>query len=213
MGVIEARRLLHVWYSCSEVEPAAAFFAAALGFEAKMRTAGKNDGVQLDLPREIESDVIFLFDPRGARTSAAIEAQGWIDPPAGGSPSRTANQVGLQALGVAVPDLTVAGDRLLRAGAVKVGHPDEALFGAKAAIWRDPSGALLDVLEDAAVEGASRSAHLRVTCADLAQSLDWYQQLGFVPLRSPRVVDPHLGTTPGRLEVAAHPLPHPPTTP
>ncbi|HWW54542.1 MAG TPA: VOC family protein [Acidimicrobiales bacterium] len=211
MGLIEARRLLHVCYCCSEVEAAAGFFGAGCGFAAKMRTTGRNDGVQLDVPGTMDSDVIFMFDRRGARSSPAIEVQGWIVPPAEGSPYAEPSNIGLQALGLAVPDLAAAGDRLGQAGAVKVGEADEAVFGAKAAIWRDPSGALIDVLEDAGVEGATRFAHLRMTCADLGPCLDWYQQLGFALVESPRVVRAEMGSLRGRLEVCVLQLPDEPT--
>jgi catechol 2,3-dioxygenase-like lactoylglutathione lyase family enzyme len=147
----------------------------------------KFDGAQLGIEGECDAEVIFTYDPRGPRVSPAVEVQGWIDPPPFGTPYDAPTQVGIQALGMAVPSLPVTVERLVSLGCTAIGSLSD-LLGSGAAHLRDPFGAGLDILEEPGLASASRFAHLRVTCSDLSASMEWYQQIGFQVVEERRTV-------------------------
>jgi catechol 2,3-dioxygenase-like lactoylglutathione lyase family enzyme len=217
MPLVEARRFLHACYVCPDADAAARFLAEGLGLRATMRSAGGSmDGSILGLPREIETEAVFVFDARGPRTSPALEVQGWIDPPPVGKPYARPERVGLQAFGVAVRDAAAARERLFRLGSRPAGAAQDAkeLLGGRAAALRDPLGIGVDVVESAGLEaGATRLCHLRLTCGDLDRSVDWYAELGFELFARPAPAEVPaglLGPAPGRVRVARMRLPDEP---
>jgi catechol 2,3-dioxygenase-like lactoylglutathione lyase family enzyme len=217
MPLVEARRFLHACYVCRDADAAARFLAEGLGLRAAMRSAGGSmDGSILGLPRDVETEAVFVFDARGPRTSPALEVQGWIDPPPVGTPYAGPERVGLQAFGVAVRDAAAARERLLRLGSRPAGAAQDAkeILGSRAAALRDPLGIGVDVVESAELEaGATRLCHLRATCRDLDRSVDWYAELGFelFARHAPVELPPGLlGAAPGRVRVARMRLPDEP---
>ncbi|MHB8466876.1 MAG: VOC family protein, partial [Acidimicrobiales bacterium] len=85
----------------------------------------------------------------------------------------------VQALGFSVPDLDATTAEMKGRGCRLIGE-GPSLFGTMWTTLRDVNGVTLDLVADAAVPaGESRMRHLRVTCADLARSLSWYEGLGF----------------------------------
>jgi catechol 2,3-dioxygenase-like lactoylglutathione lyase family enzyme len=180
----EARRLLHCSYGCDDADAASRFLAEGLGLRVAMRSSGRYDGAVLGLDGEIEADASFLYDARGARTSPAVEVQGWIDPPAAGDPYASAEHAGIQAIGLSVLELAPALARVRAAGGSAPGAPAlDELLGAEAALVRDPNGIRFDLVAGgAAPPGGAQWRHLRVTCRDLDASVAWYRGLGFALL-------------------------------
>jgi catechol 2,3-dioxygenase-like lactoylglutathione lyase family enzyme len=183
MPLAEARRFLHVCYCCGDAEAASRWLCDGLGLRVAMRTTrGKGDGSILGLPGPIETEAVFVFDARGPRTSPGIEVQEWIDPAPLGRPYADPHRPGIHALGIAVPDLETARERLVGLGCHPVGPPARAgeILGGRAASARDPLGIALDLVETGGLDGGeTRLRHLRLSCSDLVRSLEWYAELGF----------------------------------
>jgi catechol 2,3-dioxygenase-like lactoylglutathione lyase family enzyme len=178
---VAARRFLHCCYCCRDADAATRFFCDVLGLELRMRsTADRVDGRQMGFPGDVETDACFVYDRRGPRVSPAIEVQAWIDPPTVGQPYAAAHDVGLQALGIGVPDLDAALERLAGSGSVVLGRTDAASpISPTSAIVRDPTGVIIDVVESRTAGEDTRMTHLRATCSDLDRSVAWYVALGF----------------------------------
>jgi catechol 2,3-dioxygenase-like lactoylglutathione lyase family enzyme len=182
-----ARRFLHVCYCCSDTAPVTAFFVDHLALRNTMNTTGeRSSGSLLGLEGDILSAAAFLYDARGPRSSPAIEVQGWIDPPLVGTPVDDPAAAGIQALGFSVPALDAASERLVSQGCAVLASGTSA-WASRWAMLRDGNGVTLDLVEDDAVPaGETRMRHLRITVSDLAESLRWYEALGFeVVARSP----------------------------
>jgi catechol 2,3-dioxygenase-like lactoylglutathione lyase family enzyme len=176
---VHARRFLHCAYCCDDADRVTALLEAAFGLRVAMRTSGaRGSGAILGLDGEIEARASFACDARGPRTSPAIEVQAWVDPPAIGTPHASANRIGIQAIGIAVPDLDAAIGAAARLGAVATSPPArDAVLGARAATLRDANGVRFDLVEETGP--ASRLRHVRLTCRDLDRSLAWYLGTGF----------------------------------
>jgi len=176
-----AGRFLHICYSCGDADRATRFFVGAFGMRNTMRTTEEaTSGEIFSLPHEITSIASFVYDPRGPRVSPAIEIQGWRDPKPVGEAYASPSHVGIQALGIAVPDLAAALVRAEPLGAQRVARSDAAWLGGTAQSVRTQDGHTLDLVESRGLgERASQLRHLRVTCSDLERSLAWYAGLGF----------------------------------
>lgn len=188
--VIQAMRVMHCCYCCDDADAAVRFLEEGIGLSARATSTGiRADGSPLGIMRPVESDVCLVYDPRGGRVSPAIEVHGWTDPPAVGAPYDHPNRPGIQAIGVAVPDLETAVDRLVDAGGSVGGRvDDEGLLGGAAAVARAPDGVTFDVVEAPALTDVHLT-HLRVTCSDLDRSVDWYRTVGYVPVEEPSTVE------------------------
>lgn len=185
-----ARRFLHICYCCSNTDAVVDFYVHVLGMREVMRNPlHPSDGSLLGMDGEIVSGAAFVYDSRGARTSASLEIQEWVDPVMVGEPIADPTRVGMQAVGFAVADLDETVSRAVAAGATIIGR------GASPWVenWvtlADPFGTRLDVCADTFVPpGEVRLRHLRVTVTDLATSTDWYEGLGFRTLDVHDVVD------------------------
>ncbi len=188
--LVQAMRVMHCCYCSDSADATVAILERGVGLSARATSKGiRADGSPLGIHRMVESDVCLVYDPRGGRVSPAIEVHGWTDPPAVGTPYDDPTNVGIQALGVAVPELAPAVERLEAEGARTVGRSDRPLtLDGRAAIVRGPDGVTFDLVEQpGAVE--VRLAHLRVTCADLARSIEWYSALGWSLLADPVEVE------------------------
>jgi catechol 2,3-dioxygenase-like lactoylglutathione lyase family enzyme len=176
-----ARRVLHVCYCCRDVEGPVDRFTRDLGLRETMRTTGEPaSGGILGLDRLVRGVAAFVYDHRGPRVAPAIEVQSWVDPPVEGAPFAEPQHVGLQAVGIAVPDLDAALSASVASGAQVAGRDTSPLFHTPAATIVDADGLALDLVEDERLAPRpSRMHHLRVTCSDLAASTEWYLGLGF----------------------------------
>lgn len=187
-GVRPARRFLHVCYCCADAAPVAAFFVDHLALRNTMSTTpGRSSGAILGIEGDVTSSAAFVYDARGPRVSPAIEVQGWVDPPLTGTPVDDPFAAGIQALGLSVPVLDAACKRLVGQGTTVVAS-GTSVFAAAWATVRDPTGVTLDLVEDVAVPAdETRMRHLRITVTDLAESLRWYDALGFEVVEQTRL--------------------------
>lgn len=175
-----ARRFLHLCYCCDDDQAVARFFVEGLHLQQVMRTTDQYDsGAILGLEGQVRSVGNFVYDRRGPRTSPAIEVQGWYDPTPVGQPSTDPFEIGIKALGIAVPSVDEAVARLTGMGCTVLVDGSSPLTGRQATLL-DPRQVTLELVEDEALDaGASQLHHLRLTVSDLAESLPFYDMLGF----------------------------------
>jgi catechol 2,3-dioxygenase-like lactoylglutathione lyase family enzyme len=175
-----ARRFLHVCYCCADAAAVSDFFVEGLGMKNTMRTTDQwSSGAILGMDRDVHSIGSFVYDRRGPRTSPAIEVQGWIDPAPVGEPSTDPFEVGVKALGFAVPSVDDAVARLTGMGCTVVADAPSPHDGRHVTLL-DPRRVTLELVEDASIEsGANQMHHLRITVGDLEASLPFYDRLGF----------------------------------
>jgi catechol 2,3-dioxygenase-like lactoylglutathione lyase family enzyme len=198
-----ARRFLHICYCCADDREVANFLVDGLDMKQVMRTTDKYDsGAILGLNYDVRSVGNFVYDRRGPRTSPAIEVQGWYDPLPVGTPSTDPFAVGIKALGFAVPSVDAAVARLVAMGCTVLADASSP-FDARHAALLDPRDVTLDIVEDAALaEGESQLHHLRITVRDLAESIPFYEMLGFEILDQGEIDDASfVGPLGGRDEV------------
>jgi len=184
-----ARRFLHMCYCCADESVVTDFFVDALGMKNTMRTSGGySSGAILGIDRDTNSVASFVYDRRGPRTSPAIEVQGWYDPTPIGTPSIDPFEVGIKAIGFAVPsvDATVA---TLRAMGCTVLADGSSPFDQRFAAVLDPRNVTIEVLEDPSLDGASQMHHLRHTVTSLDESLPFYEMLGFTVIERGSITD------------------------
>ena len=145
-----ARRVLHVCYCCADLDASTAFFVDNFGMRNFMGTpAGESDGAILGFDRPIISPTQFVYDARADRARARrSRCRAGSNPHSRARPSTTRRGVGIQALGLAVPDLATATDRLVGSGCEVRGTGVSPFDGASWTTVRDPTGVLLDVVED-----------------------------------------------------------------
>lgn len=200
--LVQAMRVMHCCYCSDDADATVAFLDRSIGLSARATSKGiRADGSPLGIERIVESDVCLVYDARGGRISPAIEVHGWIDPPAVGEPYADPTTIGIQALGVAVPTLEDTLGRLTSVGASVVGRTDDdpLALGGPTAIVRGRDGVTFDLVERREVRDP-QLAHLRVTCADLTRSVEWYSALGWSLVDDPREVQSDgalLGLGPG----------------
>jgi glyoxylase I family protein len=175
-----ARRFLHICYCCADDQEVAAFLIEGLNLKQVMRTTDQYDsGAILGLDYQVRSVGNFVYDRRGPRTSPAIEIQGWYDPTPVGEPSTDPLEVGVKALGFAVPSVEEAVARLTGMGCKVLADGTSPLDGRHATIL-DPRQVTLDIVEDSSLKAdETQLHHLRITVADLDESLPFYEMLGF----------------------------------
>lgn len=185
-----ARRFLHICYCCADDVEAADFFVEGLKLRQVMRTSDDyGPGTILGLDYDVRSVGNFVYDRRGPRVSPAIEVQGWYDPTPVGEPSTDPFEIGIKALGFAVPSVDEAVARLTGMGC-KVVADGTAPTDTRCAALLDPRKVTLDLVEDASL-GADESQmhHLRVTVGNLDESIPFYEMLGFTILERADVID------------------------
>jgi catechol 2,3-dioxygenase-like lactoylglutathione lyase family enzyme len=175
-----ARRFLHICYCCADDLEVADFFAEGLRLEQVMRTTDEyGPGTILGLDYDVRSIGNFVYDRRGPRVSPAIEIQGWYDPKPVGEPSTDPYEVGIKALGFAVPSVDDAVARLVKLGCSIVDDGSSPIDARQAALI-DPRDVTLELVEDQTLgEDESQMHHLRVTVGNLDESLPFYEMLGF----------------------------------
>lgn len=175
-----ARRFLHICYCCADDTEVTSFLVEGLQMKHTMRTTDEyGSGALLGIDRDVRSVGSFVYDRRGPRTSPAIEVQGWYDPTPVGEPSVDPFEVGIKALGAAVPSVDTALKTLTDLGCAVVSDGTSP-FDERHATVLDPRRVTLELVEDASLDvDATQLHHLRITVADLAESLPFYDMLGF----------------------------------
>jgi catechol 2,3-dioxygenase-like lactoylglutathione lyase family enzyme len=175
-----ARRFLHICYCCADDLEVADFFVEGLRLKQVMRTTDEyGPGTILGLDYDVRSIGNFVYDRRGPRVSPAIEIQGWYDPKPAGEPSTDPYEVGIKALGFAVPSVDDAVERLVKMGCSIVNDGSSPVDARHAALI-DPRDVTLELVEDQTLgDDESQMHHLRVTVGNLDESLPFYEMLGF----------------------------------
>jgi catechol 2,3-dioxygenase-like lactoylglutathione lyase family enzyme len=175
-----ARRFLHICYCCADDVEVADFFVEGLELTQVMRTTDEyGPGTILGLDYDVRSVGNFVYDRRGPRVSPAIEVQGWYDPKPVGEPSTDPFEVGIKALGFAVPSVDDAVERLTKMGCSIVDDGSSPV-DARHATLIDPRHVTLELVEDRTLgPEESQMHHLRVTVGSLDESLPFYEMLGF----------------------------------
>ena len=203
-----ARRFLHLCWCVADAEPVVRLLVEGLGMRNTMNTPMERyDATIMGLPGDAESSAHFVYDARGPRTSPAVEVQMWKDPAVVGEPTSDPTAIGMQGLGIAVPDLDAAVVELTGRGCTVVGSREGWTTLA------DPGGVRVDLVADPDVPvGESRMRHIRVNVSDIGASLRWYDGLGFELLDQGKLDDAtHLGRNgPVDIEVARLRLPDEP---
>jgi catechol 2,3-dioxygenase-like lactoylglutathione lyase family enzyme len=196
-----ARRFLHICYCCPDVYAVTEFMVDGLHLEAVMRTTDEySSGAILGLDHQVRSIAQFVYDVRGPRVSPSIEIQGWIDPAPVGEPSLDATEIGIKALGFAVPSVDDAVIRLTGMGCTVVSDGSSEIDD-RQAVLRDPRGVTLELVQDASLaEDASQMHHLRVTVASMDDSVPFYEMLGFEVLERTKVTDGSFVGAPAEVE-------------
>jgi catechol 2,3-dioxygenase-like lactoylglutathione lyase family enzyme len=196
-----ARRFLHICYCCANDVEVASFFVEGLRMRNTMRTTDEyGSGAILGIDRDVRSIGNFVYDRRGPRVSPAIEVQGWYDPTLVGTPSIDPFEVGIKALGFAVPSVDEAVARLVGMGC-EVVVDGTSPFDDRHAMLVDSRGTTLELVEDASLAAdATQMHHLRITVAELDTSLEFYDALGFEVLERGALED---GTFVGATNEAA----------
>ena len=185
-----ARRFVHICYCCDDADVVTDFFVQGLRMKNTMRTPDEyGSGEILGIDRMIRSLGSFVYDQRGPRVSPAIEVQAWFDPAPVGEPSTDPFEIGIKALGIAVPSLSGGVADLLALGC-RVVADAAAPSGERQITLLDARDVTLDLVEDAAIDAAAtRLHHLRVTVSDLDRSVGFYVALGFDVVERGPLVD------------------------
>jgi catechol 2,3-dioxygenase-like lactoylglutathione lyase family enzyme len=183
--LVDARRVLHACWVCDDVDVVTRVLTEGLDLVVTMRTnGGPGDGSVLGFEGTIEAETVFVYDRRGPRTSPAIEVQDWRQPSPTGTPYADPREIGIHAIGVAVPDVASTLGRLKAFGCT----PDPHAFSPAGRTVTAPGGVRIDLVEDPTLD-ESRIHHLRMTCGDLDRSVQWYESIGF------GVLDTHESTS------------------
>ena len=196
-----ARRFLHICYCCADAGEVSTFFVDGLKMKNTMRTTDEySSGAILGIARDVRSVGSFVYDRRGPRTSPAIEVQGWIDPAPFGAPSTDPFEVGIKALGFAVPSVDDAVARLKGMGCTILADGTSP-HDERHATLLDSRQVTLELVEDAALDAdATQMHHLRVTVGNLDDSLPFYEMLGFELIERDALTDGAFVGAPGEVD-------------
>jgi catechol 2,3-dioxygenase-like lactoylglutathione lyase family enzyme len=155
----------------------------SLGLRVKMRSrAEAQDASAMGLGDSTTSEAWFLYDARGGRGAPAVELVEWIAPKTSGEAYGHPGEVGMQALGLDVPDVSDA----VRAATAQGARPRPGGPAGVGAVVLDTDGVALE-LSAASVESPILR-YARIVCADLEQSTRWYGILGFDPIGPVRMI-------------------------
>src|SRR4051794_31154163 len=172
-SALRASGALHCNLNVRNLAAAAAVYEA-LGFRVRMRSRAEGqDSTPLGLPRKTDSEAWFLYDHRGGRRAPAVELVQWIDPPTVGESYRDPSEIGMQALGLDVPDARAMVASLVAAGgSIRAGGP-----AAVYATALDADGVALEICESEVQAPTLRYA--RLSCRDVEATAEWYGRLAF----------------------------------
>lgn len=168
-NLMRATGVLHCNLNVRNLATAAAVYERGLGLKVRMRSRGEGqDSTPLGLPGLTDSEAWFLFDHRGGRSAPAVELVEWFSPATANDVYQHPSEVGMQALGFAVPSVADARQHLEHAGA-----------GAGQVVT-DADGVTIELIEVASTP-APTFRYVRMVCADLSTTSEWYQSIGFAP--------------------------------
>jgi catechol 2,3-dioxygenase-like lactoylglutathione lyase family enzyme len=172
-------RLFHVNVNCSDLERSRRFYVDGLGLSAGVRTAAEDaqPGAAFGLERA-RWDAWILLGPNGF-DGAAIDLLEWQEPTPTGSAPAAVTTCGFQRLGLMVPDLDAAIERVDALGGAtwseSFTHTIPGGGEIRLVMANDPDGVVLELVEG----DGPRLAFVAVTCRDLERSVAFYRALGF----------------------------------
>lgn len=173
---VQATRFLHVNMNTDPVDVTANWYREVLGMRVGMRSRSHvTDAAGMGFDQPIEVDACFAYDHRGGRRSQALELVQWVEPVVIGSPYADPAAVGMQAVGFRVPPALIPEDPSLLTGERLLTLGGDPLVDA---VTRDPEGVRVELITDHEVT-APVFGHVRMNCADLEQTLSWYESIGF----------------------------------
>ena len=170
---LRAAGALHCNLNVSSLAAAVGVYES-LGLRTKMRSrAEAQDASAMGLGDTTTSEAWFLYDARGGRGAPAVELVEWTEPKTSGKVYEDPSEVGMQALGFEVPDVSEA----VRAATAQGARPRPGGPAGVGTVILDADGVALE-LSPARVE-SPLLRYARIVCADLARSAQWYGLLGF----------------------------------
>jgi catechol 2,3-dioxygenase-like lactoylglutathione lyase family enzyme len=176
---LDGARLFHVNVNCSDLERSRRFYTEGLGFTIGAHTAPEvaQPGTAFGLV-QARWDASILLGPR-AYDGGAIDLLQWHEPTPVGAPPMQIVENGFQRLGVRVPDLDAAVERVLALGGATWSDPfaHELPKGGqiRLVLMSDPDGTAIELIES----GPTALSIVAITCADLEVSRAFYLGLGF----------------------------------
>jgi catechol 2,3-dioxygenase-like lactoylglutathione lyase family enzyme len=172
-------RIFHVNVNCSDLERSRAFYADAFGLDAAVRTAPPTaqPGTAFGLDRAWWDAWILVG--ANAFEGGAIDLLEWREPRPVGAPPASFLECGFQRVGIGVPDLDAAVDRIGRLGGSVWSEPTAHALPdgshVRLVMANDPDGTAIECIEGS----ATRVSFVAVCCSDLEYSLAFYRALGF----------------------------------
>src|SRR4051794_27974966 len=176
---LDGARLFHINVNCSDLDRSRRFYTEGLGLTIGAHTAPEvaQAGTAFGLDRA-RWDASILLGPRGY-DGGAIDLLQWHEPTPTGAPPAGITETGFQRLGIRVPDLDAAIDRVRALDAAIWSEPfAHALNGGgeiRLVVVSDPDGTAIELIEGA----APSVSFVAITCRDLDRSRDFYVSLGF----------------------------------
>jgi catechol 2,3-dioxygenase-like lactoylglutathione lyase family enzyme len=175
-----AGRFLHVNLNATSGDASAAFYGAALGLQALMKTdrTVPTDGSFFGFEGELFTETRFYYDVRGGRNSCALEAIEWFSPALapdlGGDPARP----GIRAAWIEVADLAAATEALRGIG-TEVGPPIDGLISGHTSVLAvDPDGVVVE-LSQADSGSAPLFSGILLSVTDATETIEFLTSIGF----------------------------------
>ena len=193
--MLDGGRIFHININCSDLERSRAFYVQGCGLAAGVRTTPEHSqsGVAFGLDRA-RWDAWILVGANGF-DGGAIDLLEWQEPAPTSHAPGAVFHAGFQRIGVLVPDLDDAIQRISERGGVAWSAPiaDQLADGGEVrlVIASDPDDVAVELIEG----DVSRLSFVSVVCSDLERSVAFYQALGFRELArfpSGRDAAPHL---------------------
>jgi len=174
MAVVECHRFLHSNYNCRDTGKLTRWYGELFALKPVMESTSEGaPGDPFGMYQSTSSSVVFLYDHRGGRRATSLELVAWTQPPTSGSPYPVPWNYGIHSYGFSVPNVSEVARQadVLGSGAVKT--LEQGL------LLRDPEGLAVEVVAGAG--DRAEAHHMRLVCADLDRSVEWYENIGMKP--------------------------------
>jgi catechol 2,3-dioxygenase-like lactoylglutathione lyase family enzyme len=174
MAVVECHRFLHSNYNCRDTALLTSWYGELFGLRPVMASTSEGaPGDPFGIYQPTSSSVVFLYDHRGGRRATSLELVAWTQPATFGSPYPVPWSYGIHSYGFSVPDVGEVARRAEALGSSAVKTVEQGL------LLRDPEGLPVEVVGGAG--DRAEAHHMRLVCADLNRSVDWYENIGMKP--------------------------------